>query len=72
MSYRPDRRDPLTERTARQVRDTIADPWAYSEGSSEPQYLVVDEPEHQVDRLLRRWGLLLAFVVVALIATGVL
>lgn len=71
-AYRPDHRDPLTMRSARQVRDTISDPWAYSEGPSEPQYIVEEQNEHPVDRWLRRWGLPVAIVVVALIATGVL
>lgn len=74
MKYRPDRRDPLTQRYARTLAECDRNPWAYSEGPSEPQYLT-QEPESdgdRVDRLLRRYGLATAIVVVLLIAAGVL
>lgn len=40
-TYLPNHRDPLTLRFARTVRDTVADPWAYSEGAAEPQFVDV-------------------------------
>jgi hypothetical protein len=46
MSYVPSPRDPLTLRFRRSVLETLADdPYAYSEGSAEPQ--LVDTPAGQ-------------------------
>lgn len=39
--YIPNRRDPLTQRVARSVRETVCDPWDYSEGPREPQLVDV-------------------------------
>ena len=55
-AYRPDRRDPLTQRFARSIAETRDDPYAYSEGTSEPTLVDPEAPEDPVDRLLRRWG----------------
>jgi hypothetical protein len=41
MAGRFSHRDPLTERVARTVRDTVLDPHAYSEGKTEPQLVDV-------------------------------
>jgi hypothetical protein len=70
-TYRPNRRDPLTQRFARSVSDTITDPYAYSEGPAEPQRVIVDdESDHAVDRLLRRWGLPAILLIVGLCWAG--
>jgi hypothetical protein len=37
-------RDPLTFRWARSVQDTSMDPFDYSEGSAEPQRVIVEQP----------------------------
>jgi hypothetical protein len=46
-------RDPLTLRYARTVRDTLRDPYAYSEGAQEPEYVLVAS-EHVHGRWLNR------------------
>jgi hypothetical protein len=72
-TYRPNRRDPLTQRFARSVADTRSDPYAYSESPSEPQLVIVDDPsDHAVDRLLRRWGLPVILLIVVLCWAGAL
>jgi hypothetical protein len=52
MSYIPSPRDPLTLRFRRSVLETLADdPYAYSEGSAEPQ--LVDTPADDPGALMR-------------------
>jgi hypothetical protein len=57
MSYVPSPRDPLTMRFRRSVLETLADdPYAYSEGSAEPQLVHTppDQPgafERVLDRI---------------------
>jgi hypothetical protein len=69
-AYRHNRRDELTQRIARSVRDTITDPYDYSEGPAEPQY-ITDERDI-ADRLLVRWGPLAIVALVVMISLGVL
>jgi hypothetical protein len=67
MKYRPDPRDPLTQRFRRSVLETVDDPWAYSEGAAEPDYVEVDRPD--ADGIVVRWCLVCA-AAVALMALG--
>lgn len=68
--YRPDRRDPLTQRFARSIAETRDDPYAYSEGTSEPTLVDPQAPEDLVDRMLRRWGPVALLLLVVAITAG--
>jgi hypothetical protein len=51
-------RDPLTQRYARSLRETVRDPYAYSEGTAEPQWLDVARSFPHAARVRRaaaRW-----------------
>ena len=69
-TYRPYRRDPLTRRFARSVSDTIDDPYSYSEGPAEPQYIDTDEPLSLGERVLFWFCAIGLPVAVVLIVAG--
>ncbi len=70
-AYRPNRRDELTYRWPRTLSELEDDPYAYSEGSAEPQRLIVEKRD-RADSLLVRWGPLAIFAVIVLILMGVI
>lgn len=69
MSYRPDRRDPLVQRFARSIAETMDDPWACSEGPTEPQRVVLEHDTASAGHAAVPWvsGIGLVAVVSALL-----
>jgi hypothetical protein len=52
MNYRPDPRDPITQRFRRSILETVADPYAYSEGKREPEFVNVAHKPGPFERAL--------------------
>lgn len=56
MPFVPNPRDPITQRTARTLRETLRDPYAYAEGPAEQQLLDVARSFTHAARVRRAGG----------------